>query len=100
MNAHQGKTAEAIAYLEKIKVQYAGTIAPGLRQSIDILCSRARAHDQLRASLEAILDATDYTAGACSVTEMVGAVLPLELINNARAWLQHLRELESPKRQG
>lgn len=35
-------------------------------------------------ALQAILDAVDYTSGACSVTEMVGAVLPRELVILAR----------------
>ncbi len=38
----------------------------------------------LRAALLALLDAVDYTKGACSPTEMVGAVLPQVLIGNAR----------------
>jgi hypothetical protein len=35
-------------------------------------------------ALATILDACDYTAGNCGVTEMVGAVLPTELIQLAR----------------
>lgn len=41
--------------------------------------------DALIAALGAILDAADYTSGACRPTEMVGAVLPVELIGRARA---------------
>ena len=40
--------------------------------------------DELRASLLVILDAVDYTAGNCRVNEMVGAVLPKELIEKGR----------------
>jgi len=50
--------------------------------------------DALRARLEAleealdtVLDAVDYTSGACRVNEMVGAVLPIELIARAKAAL-------------
>lgn len=39
---------------------------------------------ELRAALLAILDAVDYTSGACRVNEMVGAVLPAVLIERAR----------------
>lgn len=31
-------------------------------------------------SLQVLLDCVDYTEGACSVNEMVGAVLPKEVI--------------------
>lgn len=43
---------------------------------------------QLRAALLALLDAVDYTTGACSMTELVGAVLPAVLIANARKALK------------
>jgi hypothetical protein len=44
--------------------------------------------EAIKAALETILDAVDYTKGACSVTEMVGAVLPTVLIERARAALK------------
>lgn len=44
----------------------------------------AQKEQDLRACLQAILDAVDYTAGNCNQTEMVGAVLPKILILNAR----------------
>lgn len=37
-----------------------------------------------KAALQALLDAMDYTSGACSLTEMVGAVVDKILIDNAR----------------
>jgi hypothetical protein len=37
-----------------------------------------------RDALLLVLDQVDYTAGACSLTEMVGAVLPKEVIQKAR----------------
>lgn len=40
---------------------------------------------EIRVVLGAILDAVDYTSGACRPVEMVGAVLPEELITRARA---------------
>lgn len=40
--------------------------------------------EALTAALGAILDAVDYTSGACRPTEMVGAVLPEELLACAR----------------
>lgn len=39
---------------------------------------------RVRAALLAILDAVDYTSGACRLNEMVGAVLPEQLIVTAR----------------
>jgi hypothetical protein len=43
---------------------------------------------ELEAVLATILDAVDYTSGACSLTEMVGACLPTILIANAKAALK------------
>jgi dihydrodipicolinate synthase/N-acetylneuraminate lyase len=40
-----------------------------------------------RSALQLVLDQVDYTRGACTVTEMVGAVLPEETIAMARASL-------------
>lgn len=45
---------------------------------------KTQTEQDLRACLQALLDAVDYTAGNCSPTEMVGAVLPKVLILNAR----------------
>lgn len=39
---------------------------------------------EIRVVLGAILDAVDYSSGACRPVEMVGAVLPEELITRAR----------------
>lgn len=39
---------------------------------------------RLRAALLTVLDQVDYTAGACSVNEMVGAVLPVQVLRMAR----------------
>jgi hypothetical protein len=40
-------------------------------------------YDDLLASLQVILDCVNYDAGACRVNEMVGAVLPQEVIIQA-----------------
>jgi len=40
--------------------------------------------ERLWAALLTVLDAVDYTTGACSPTEAVGAVLPGEVIRMAR----------------
>ena len=45
------------------------------------------AEKDLRAALLVVLDQVDYTRDACAVTEMVGAVLPREVIDKARAAL-------------
>jgi len=41
--------------------------------------------EKLKAIIRLMLDATDYTAGACRPNEAVGAVLPKEIIAKARA---------------
>lgn len=40
--------------------------------------------DRLKHMILSILYCVDYTDGACAVTEMVGAVLPKDLIENAK----------------
>ena len=44
--------------------------------------------DGMRDVLLTLLDQVDYTAGNCSLTEMVGACLPREVINLVRAALK------------
>jgi hypothetical protein len=39
-------------------------------------------------ALRLLLDQVDYTKGACSVTEMVGAVLPKEVIERCHQTLE------------
>ena len=39
----------------------------------------------LKAALLTVLDQVDYTVGACSITNMVGACLPADVITMARA---------------
>lgn len=41
--------------------------------------------DEPRIALLLLLDAIDYQRGACRVNEMIGAVLPAELLSRARA---------------
>lgn len=47
---------------------------------------------ELKAALEVILDAVDYTKGNCGPTEMVAAVLPVELISQARQAIRAVSE--------
>jgi hypothetical protein len=104
MNAHEGKTADAIAYFESIKVQFAATMDPKFRASLDLLVNRARIHDQIRTALKTIVDAIEETRAAIPQTlfptPSVTAVIPIELVNNAHAWLQTHRDLESPPLSG
>lgn len=44
--------------------------------------------DEAREVIGVLLDQVDYTQGACAPTEMVGAVLPILVINKARAYLE------------
>lgn len=46
--------------------------------------NRRQAAEGLRVALLTLLDAIDYTNGACSPVEPVGGVLPQVLINQAR----------------
>jgi len=48
----------------------------------------AEAKSELRAALLVLLDQVDYTAGACGLTEMVGAVLPRQVIEQCRLVLE------------
>lgn len=43
---------------------------------------------KLRAVILLLLDCVDYTSGACGVTELVGAVLPQNVITQAREALK------------
>lgn len=52
--------------------------------TIDLMNENAR----LRAALGALLDAVDYTSGACLVIDMVGAALDPVLIQHARKALE------------
>jgi len=45
----------------------------------------------IRTALLTILDQVDYTAGNCRVNEMVGAVLPVEVIKLAREALEETK---------
>lgn len=58
----------------------------------------ALGRDVLWAALGAIMDCVDYTSGACTQTEMVGAVLPRDAIANAKAVLEASDEHIQKKR--
>lgn len=45
---------------------------------------RAQLH-QTKQVLKVVMDCIDYTNGACGLTEMVGAVLPITVLSKARA---------------
>lgn len=47
--------------------------------------------ERLRGALQTLLDQVDYTAGACTATEMVGAVLPREVIELCHNVLQETK---------
>ena len=53
-----------------------------------ILLKRAEAAEaraeRLKTALMLILDCADYTSGACGLTEMIGGVLPRQIIDRAR----------------
>lgn len=44
--------------------------------------------NNMRTAILLILDAVDYTSGSCRVNELVGAVLPKEIIQKARESLK------------
>lgn len=48
------------------------------------LAERNALVEKLRIALQIILDSVDYSVGACRLNEMVGAVLPREVIDIAR----------------
>ena len=55
-----------------------------LSDAIQQIEQREEENEVLRQWLNVVLDCADYTAGNCGVTEMVGAVLPKEVIEQAR----------------
>lgn len=42
----------------------------------------------LKENLQLLLDQVDYTAGACRATAMVGAVLPMQVLEKVKADLK------------
>ena len=53
-----------------------------------------RQRDELRICLLLVLDAVDYTANACEVNEMVGAVLPREILTRAKNAVSELGSIQ------
>jgi len=45
----------------------------------------------LRRALQVVLDQVDYTRDACAITEMVGAVLPREVLDQAHKVLEETK---------
>ncbi len=54
-------------------------------------CRAMNSHDDLVTALALLLDQVDYKAGNCGITEMVGAVLPADVIAYARIALKLAR---------
>jgi len=50
-----------------------------------------------KTALLTLLDQVDYTTGACDATEMVGAVLPKEVIALARSAAQQVAEADADR---
>ena len=57
---------------------------PATASSVPIVQPMSERERKLQAMLLTVLDQVDYTDGACGLTEMVGAVLPKEVIVLAR----------------
>lgn len=53
--------------------------------------------DKMWETLLLVLDQVDYTRGACSLTEMVGACLPSSVITLARAAIADVEEAYKPQ---
>jgi len=47
---------------------------------------------ELGTTIHLILDMVDYQRGACSITEMVGGVLPVHILERARAALELVKK--------
>lgn len=67
-------------------------IWPDVAKLVDWMATRMDKLEAVVPVLQVLLDQVDYTAGACSLTEMVGAVLPKQVIENARNALADLEE--------
>jgi len=63
-----------------------------LEHDLDLALQAAKGHqaraERFKTELNLILDCIDYTAGACKPIEMVGAVLPLQIIEQAKKALE------------
>ena len=55
-------------------------------------------YDELRAALLLLLDHVDYESGACRVNEMVGGVLPREVLLMVKSVLARTRTPEGGQR--
>ena len=66
------------------------TLADEIRLLLERFTQALADVEALRVELLVILDQVDYTAGNCEVTEMVGAVLPRQIIARARERLAAL----------
>jgi hypothetical protein len=65
----------------QIATVYGPSITPSSAANADLIA----AAPEILQALRVLLDQVDYTSGACTMTEMVGAVLPREVLAKARA---------------
>lgn len=66
-------------------------LMPGMevrKANAEFIVTACNAHEALVSSLQVVLDSADYMAGNCRMNEMVGAVLPKEVIALAREALK------------
>jgi len=77
-------TRDQEAELEKMR-RWACCFEPERRFLADVECAALKQeNERLRLWLQVVLDCVDYTAGNCRANEMVGAVLPAEIIEQAK----------------
>ena len=97
LEALEEKVQETIGNTKKLLAEVRAASELQQETISDLMAERDNEHDQLeavklerdelKASLGVVLDQVDYTAGACSLATMVGAALPTEVIDKARAAL-------------
>lgn len=77
--SHQGPAANDYPVLRHVQVHDARGRRRGAYQEGGLTNT-----ENLHTSLKLILDCVDYVRGNCRVNEMVGAVLPTEILERAR----------------
>ena len=78
---------DAISEIEKLNVQLMSKLI--IIGSLETRLSEyAISNEKLKTVLKVLLDQIDYENGACSLTEMIGAVLPGIILKRAREVLK------------
>ena len=79
--------ADAKFRIDKLEAELLDMTANAELERLQLVAANKRI-ENLWAALGVLLDSVDYTSGACKLNEAVGAVLPIEIIEKAKAALK------------